>query len=119
MDIKPINTEKELKAALKRVDELFDIVKKGTPEGNEFEILTILIEKYEDEHYPMDPPDPIEAIKFTMEQRGMKPKDLEPIVGDKGTVTKLLNKKLPLSLTMIRNLQKSLNISADVLVSEY
>ncbi|MCH8319141.1 MAG: transcriptional regulator [Bacteroidetes bacterium] len=119
MKIKPIKTEKDYETALKRIDELFDTVKKGTPEGDEFEILTILVEKYEDEHFPMDPPDPIEAIKFTMEQRGMKPKDLEPIVGDKGTVTKLLNKKLPLSLTMIRNLQKSLNISADVLVSKY
>lgn len=118
MEIKPIKTENDCNAALERIDEIFN-AEPGTPDEYELEILSILVEKYEDEHYPMDPPDPIEAIKFRMEQIGMKPKDLEPIIGDKDSVSKLLNKEQPLSLKMIRNLQKSLDISADVLIREY
>lgn len=117
MEIKPIKTDLDYEVALKRIDELFDTVKKGTPEGDEFEILTILVEKYEDEHFPIDAPDPIEAIKFRMEQMGMKPKDLAPIIGNKSSVTEILKKETKLTLNRIRNLYSKLNISLESLIS--
>lgn len=118
MDIKIIRTEKEYEEVLARIDQLGD-PEPGTPEGDEFEILCMLIERYEDEHYPIGPPDPIEAIKFRMEQMGYKAKDLEKILGSKSHVSEILNRKRKLSLTMIRKLHKELNISANVLVQEY
>ncbi|MCF8254970.1 MAG: helix-turn-helix domain-containing protein [Bacteroidia bacterium] len=118
MNIKPIRTAKDYKQALARLEEIFD-ARMNTPEGDELEILALLIEKYEDEKYPIESPDPIEAIKFRMEQLGYNQRDLENIIGFKGRVSEILNKKRKLTLEMIRRIHTSLNISTDVLVQEY
>lgn len=116
--MKPIHTGEEYKIALQRAEELFDS-KKGTPEGDELELLLILIDKYEKDHFPIDLPDPIEAIKFRMEQLQMKPKDLADLIGYKSRVSEILNRKRKLTLDMIRKLHVNLNIPTDVLVQEY
>lgn len=116
MEIKPIKTEKDYKSALKRIDDLFDTVKKGTPEGDEFEILTILVETYENEHYHIGTPDPIEAIKFSMEQMELKPKDLVSILGYKSRVSEILNGKRKLNIDMVRKLHKTLKIPLESLI---
>ena len=118
MKITPIRNNKDYQNALKRLEEIFDS-KKGTERGDELEILSILIEKYENERFPIDLPDPIEAIKFRMEQMGMKPKDLAEVVGYKSRVSEILNKKRKLSLSMIRKLNETLMIPTEVLVQEY
>ena len=88
----------------------------GTPDGDRLDILATLIDAYEAEHYPMDPPDPIEAIKFRMEQQGLTRKDLEPIIGTRTRVAEVLNRKRGLSIEMIRRLHARLGISAEVLI---
>jgi HTH-type transcriptional regulator/antitoxin HigA len=118
MNIKPVKTAKDYKQALVRLEQIFD-AKPGTKEGDELEILAILIEKYEDKKYPIEAPDPIEAIKFRMEQLGYKQKDLENIIGYKGRVSEILNKKRKLTLEMIRKIHDALQISTEVLVKEY
>lgn len=118
MEIKPIRSEEDYQEALKNLEIVFD-TKKGTPEGDELEVLSILINKYENEHFPIDLPDPIEAIKFRMEQMDMKPKDLAEVLGFKSRVSEILNKKRKLSLEMIRKLNASLHIPTEVLVQEY
>ena len=117
MKIKLIKTEEENEAALARLDEIFD-AEPGTPEGDEAELLTALIEMYERKAYPIDLPDPIEAIKFRMEQQGLKRKDLVPYIGSAPKVSEVLTGKRPLSLTMIRKLVKGLGIPADALLRE-
>ena len=114
---KVIETEKEYQTALKRVDELFT-AKAKTKEAEELKLLLVLIEKYEDEHYPIHLPDPIEAIKTRMEDLELTAKDLIDAIGDKGTVSKVLNKKIPLSLRMIRNLSTQLKLPAEILLQE-
>lgn len=116
--MKPIHTEEEYKIALQRAEELFDS-KKGTSEGDELEVLLILIDKYEKDHFPIDLPDPIEAIIFRMEQLQMKPKDLADLIGYKSRVSEILNRKRKLTLDMIRKIHANLNIPTDVLVQEY
>ena len=118
MDISPIRNEEDYQNALDRLELIFDS-KKETPEGDESEILTILIENYEETHYPIDLPDPIEAIKFRMEQMCLKQKDLAEVVGLKSRVSEILNKKRKLTLEMIRNLSSKLNIPTEILVKEY
>jgi len=118
MNIKPIKTEKDYQKAMKRLEVIFD-ARPGTKEGDELDILGVLIEKYEDEHYPIDAPDPIEAIKFRMEQMGYKQKDLAEIIGYKGRVSEILNRKRKLSLEMIRSLHEKLNIPLESLVQTY
>ena len=118
MTIKPIKTKKDYQAAMNRLDAIFDS-KPGTPAGDELEILTMLIEKYEDEHVQIDYPDPIEAIKFRMEQMGYTQNDLAKVVGLKSRASELLNKKRKLTLDMIRKLHISLSIPTDVLIQEY
>lgn len=118
MDIKAIKSEKDYDQALKRLDTIFH-AEVDTPEGDEAEILSILIEKYEDEHYPIGMPDPIEAIKFRMEQMGMKQKDLAEVVGFTSRVSEILNKKRKLTLNMIRKLSSTLQIPTEVLVQDY
>ncbi|WPR74112.1 helix-turn-helix domain-containing protein [Algoriphagus sp. NG3] len=118
MNISPIRTEEDYENALARLELIFDS-KKDTQEGDELEILAILIENYEEEHYPIDLPDPIEAIKFRMEQMGMKQKDLAKVVGLKSRVSEILNKKRKLTLDMIRKLNTELNIPTEVLIKEY
>ena len=118
MKIKPIKNEKDYQQALKRLEQIFD-AKKGTKEGDELEILSILIDKYESEHFPIEMPDPIEAIKFRMEQLGMKQKDLAEVVGFKSRVSEILNKKRKLTLDMIRKISKTLHIPAEILIQDY
>ena len=118
MEIKVIKTEKEYKQALKRLEVIFDS-EPGTPEGDELELLSLLIDNYEKVHHPIDLPDPIEAIKFRMEQLNYKPKDLANVIGLRSRVTEVLNKKRKLSLNMIRKINQSMHISTDVLVQKY
>ncbi len=118
MNIYPIKTEEDYDKALKRLEQIFD-AKQGTKEGDELEILSILIEKYEEKHYSIDLPDPIEAIKFRMEQLGMKQNDLIEIIGFKSRVSEILNKKRKLTLEMIRNLNEYLSIPTNVLIKRY
>ena len=109
MNIKPIRTPEDLAAALARVDQLWgaEIV---SPAGDELEILALLIEKYEDDHFPMPPSDPVEAIKFRMDQMGLTARDLEPFIGSSGRVSEVLNHKRKLSLAMIKRLHEGLRI---------
>ena len=118
MDIKPIKTEPDYRDALKRLEVIFDAVP-NTAEGDELEILGVLIDNYEKTYSPIDMPDPIEAIKFRMEQLNYSNKDLAAIIGLKSRVSEILNKKRKLSITMIRKLHDALSIPTDVLVQEY
>ena len=118
MYIKPIKTEKDYEIAMTRLEVIFD-AKRGTPEGDELEILSILIEKYENEHESIGLPDPVEAIKFRMEQLGYSSSDLENVVGTNSQISDILSRKIKLSLELIRKLHKVLNIPTDVLISEY
>lgn len=118
MNIKVIKTEEDYNQVLARFEEIFQ-VKEHTHESDEAEILAILIEKYEDEHFPIGFPDPIEAIKFRMEQMNIQQKDLTKIFGFKSRVSEILSKKRKLTLKMIRKLNTQLNIPTEVLVQEY
>lgn len=118
MTVKPIRTKKDYNQALERLEAIFD-AKKGSAQGDELEILSILIEKYEDEKFPIGLPDPIEAIKFRMEQMGYNQVDLANVVGLKSRASEILNKKRKLSLDMIRQLHDKLNIPTDVLIQPY
>ena len=113
--LKPIRTEADYEAALADIERLWG-TRSGTPEGNRLDILATLVDAYENEHYPMGPPDPIEAIKFRMEQQGLTRKDLERILGSRTKVAEVLNRCRSLSINMIRCLHKELGISAEVLL---
>ena len=117
MNIKPIHNDDDLYVAFLRLEEVFQ-AKKGTPEADEMEILVTLIEVYENKKYPITPPEPIEAIKFRMEQQGLKAKDLEAYIGSSGRVSEILNRKRPLSLKMIKRLHKELNIPYESLLAD-
>jgi HTH-type transcriptional regulator/antitoxin HigA len=118
MDIKPIRTQRDYKAALEEIERLFD-AKPGTPDGDRLDVLATLVEVYEQQHYPILPPDPVEAILYFMESRGMGRKDLEPYLGSRAKVSEVLNRKRPLSIEMIRRLHKGLGIPAEVLILPY
>ena len=118
MDIKPIKTEDDYNQALQRLEVIFD-AKNGSPEGDELEVLGILIEKYENEKFPISLPDPIEAIKFRMEQMGYNQNDLANIIGLESRASEILNRKRKLSLEMIRQLHERLHIPTDVLIQTY
>ncbi|MDO3696009.1 helix-turn-helix domain-containing protein [Wenyingzhuangia sp. chi5] len=118
MNISPIRNEKDYQKALERLELIFD-AKKDSKEGDELEILSMLIDKYENEVYPIGMPDPIEAIKFRMEQMGMKQKDLAEVMGFKSRVSEILNKKRKLTLEMIRKLSLTLHIPTEVLIQDY
>ncbi|UEG49718.1 helix-turn-helix domain-containing protein [Ferruginibacter lapsinanis] len=118
MNIKPIRTKKDYEQALERLDVIFD-AKKGTNKGDELEILGMLIEKYENEKFPINFPDPVEAIKFRMEQLGYSQTDLANVVGLKSRASEILNRKRKLSLEMIRQLHDRLNIPTEVLIQAY
>ena len=113
-----IKTEQDYQEALDRLEVIFD-AKKGSPEGDELEILGLLIEKYESIHFPIDLPDPIEAIKFRMEQMGYTQSDLVKIIGLKSRVSEILNKKRKLTLEMIRKIHLAINIPTEILVQAY
>lgn len=119
MNIRPIRTESDYKAALREVSPLIDAdPHPDTPEGERLDVLVTLIEAYEARHHPIPAPDPIEAIKFRMEQEGLSVKDMEPIIGKANRVYEILNRKRPLTLAMIRRLHQNLGIPADVLLQE-
>ena len=118
MTIKPIKTKKDYQSALERLETIFD-AKKGSQEGDELEVLSILIEKYEDEHFAIGFPDPIEAIKFRMEQLGYNQTDLAKVVGLKSRTSEILSKKRKLTLDMIRLLHDNLKIPTEVLIQTY
>jgi HTH-type transcriptional regulator/antitoxin HigA len=113
--LKPIRSERDYDAALKELERLWG-ARPGTPRGDRLDILATLIEAYEDNRYPMDPPDPIAAIKFRMEQQGLSRKDLEGVIGTRTRVAEVLNRRRGLSIAMIRRLNKSLGIPADILI---
>jgi HTH-type transcriptional regulator/antitoxin HigA len=117
MNIKVLKTEKDYEDALERLDQIFD-APENTPEGDEAELLSILIEKYEDEHYPIEAPDPIEAIKFRMEQMGMSNKELAQIIGYKSRISEIFSGKRKLTLAMIRNLHRKLKIPYESLMAD-
>lgn len=118
MNIKPIRTRKDYEQALERLEVIFD-AKKGTDKGDELEILGMLIENYENEKFPINFPDPVEAIKFRMEQLGYNQTDLANVVGLKSRASEILNRKRKLSLEMIRQLHDRLNIPTEVLIQAY
>jgi HTH-type transcriptional regulator/antitoxin HigA len=113
--IRPIRTKRDYAAALAELERLWG-AKRGTPDGDRLDVLATLIEAYEAVHYPMDPSDPIEAIKFRMEQQELTRKDLEPLIGTRTRVSEVLNRKRGLSIDMIRRLHRVLGISAEVLI---
>ena len=114
-EVRPIRTKRDHESALKEIERLWG-AKTGTPEGDRLDVLATLVDAYEAEHYPMDPPDPIEAIKFRMEQQGLTLRDLEEIIGTRTRIAEVLNRKRGLSIAMIRRLHERLGISADVLI---
>ncbi len=118
MNIKPIKTEEDYQAALSRLEEIFD-APEGTPESDELDVLGLLVDEYEKEHYPIDSPDPIEAIKIRMEELNMRQVDLIPVIGGKSRVSEILNRKRRLTIQMIRKLKDRLNLSAELLIRDY
>ena len=118
MSITPIKTENDYSTALKRMELLFD-APIDTPESDEADILGLLIDEYEKKHYPIEAPDPIEAIKIRMEEMQLKQKDLVLVIGSKSRVSNILNRKRKLTIDMIRNLNRRLNISPKILISDY
>jgi HTH-type transcriptional regulator / antitoxin HigA len=118
MELRPIKTEMDYRAALKRLEEIFD-AKLGTPESDELEILGLMVDDYESKHYPIEAPDPIEAIKIRMEEMHLKQVDLIPEIGGKSRVSEVLNRKRRLTVDMIRKLATRLNLSSDLLIKDY
>ncbi len=116
MNLKPIKNKTHYNRALERINELWG-AKRNTEKGDELDVLILLVEKYEEEHYPMPPSDPVEAIKFLMEQKGLTRKDLEPYLGTRARVSEVLNKKRNLTLPMIKKLHEGLNIPYDCLIA--
>ena len=118
MIIKPIKTETDYKIALKRLEEVFD-AEIGTSESDEADILGLIVDDYENKHYPISPPDPIEAIKIRMEELQLKQIDLVTEIGGKSRVSEILNRKRKLTVKMIRKLTKRLNLSPGLLINDY
>lgn len=118
MTIKPLKTDKDYQEALLRMEVLFD-AKIGTEESDEADILSVLIDEYEKKHYPIEAPDPIEAIKIRMEEMELKQNDLTAFMGSKSVVSEVLNRKRKLTVEMIRNLTKHLKIPSEVLINDY
>jgi HTH-type transcriptional regulator/antitoxin HigA len=118
MKIKLLKSEADYKLALKRLEEIFD-APIGTHDSDEADILGLLVDEYEKKHYPIETPDPIEAIKIRMEEMQLKQVDLVDVIGGKSRVSEVLNRKRKLTIEMIRNLTKRLNLSPDLLISDY
>jgi HTH-type transcriptional regulator/antitoxin HigA len=118
MEIRPIKTEVDYQAALEEIERLFD-ARPDTPDGDRLEVLTTLVEAYEERHHSIPLPDPVEAILYHMESRGISRRDLEPYLGSRARVSEILNRKRPLTMEMIRNLHRGLGISAEVLIQPY
>jgi HTH-type transcriptional regulator/antitoxin HigA len=118
MQIRPIRTKADHRAALKEIERLMD-AKPGTAAGDRLEILTTLVDHYESEHEPIEPPDPIEALLYHMDSRGLTRRDLEPYLGSRARVAEVLNRRRSLTIDMIRKLHDGLGISAEVLIRPY
>ena len=118
MDIKPIRTKADYRAALKEIESLMN-ARDGTPEGERLDVLATLVEAYERKHFPMDLPDPVEAIRFRMEQAGLSPKDLVPMIGQLNRVYEVLGRKRPLTLKMVWRLHRELGIPAESLIKQH
>lgn len=118
MELKPIKSEKDYRNGLERLEVIFN-APIDTKEGDEAEILSLLLENYENEHYPIESPDPIEAIKIRMEELNMRQRDLFGIIGGKSRVSEIMNRKKKLTVDMVRELERKLQISASVLVNNY
>ena len=118
MQIKPIKNDDDYGVAMRRIAEIFD-AEVNTPEGDELDVLTTLVEAYESKNFPIAPPDPVEAIRFRMEQLGLVDADLVPYLGQRSRVSEVLHRKRRLTLSMIRNLNHGLDIPLDCLVQEY
>lgn len=118
MQIRPIKTKADHRAALKEIERLMD-ARPGTPAGDRLEVLTTLVDRYESEHEPIDPPDPIDALLYHMESRGLTRRDLEPFLGSRARVAEILNRRRPLTIEMIRRLHEGLGIAAEVLIRSY
>ena len=116
MNIKPIKNDEDLQTAFKRLEAIYQ-AQEGSVEADEMEILVTLVEAYENKHYPISAADPIDAIKFRMEQQGLTPKDLEPYIGSSGRVSEVLNHKRGLTLPMVKRLHNGLNIPYESLLS--
>ena len=117
-DLRPIRTEADYEAALAQIEALMDAAP-GTPAHDRLEVLSILVEAYEAEHHPIPLPDPISAIEFHMERLGLTRKDLTPYIGSRGRVSEIMNRRRPLTLRMIRNLEEGLGIPAEILIQPY
>jgi HTH-type transcriptional regulator/antitoxin HigA len=118
MDIKLIKTEEDYQIALEKLDKIFDAAE-GTPDSDQADILALLIDDYENIHYPIEAPDPIEAIKIRMEEMQLKQKDIAAALGGKNRASEILNRKRKLTVDMIRNLTESLSLSASLLIKDY
>lgn len=117
MEIKPIRNEADYEAALAQIEDLLD-AQEGSPEEERLEVLSVLVEAWENTHYPIEPPDPIAAIEFRMEQQGLTRRDLEAYLGPRQRVADILNRRRPLTVAMIRSLHEGLGISAATLIRE-
>ena len=117
MQIKPIKTDRDYRRALKAVEQLMD-ARPNTPEGDRLDVLATLVEAWEQKHHSIDAPDPVQAIRFAMEQRGLTRRDLEPLIGSRARVAEVLNHKRSLTLSMIRRLHEKLGIAAETLIRE-
>lgn len=118
MELKPIRTKTEYKAALHEIEVLFDAPDK-TPEADRLEVLVMLVEKYEAQHHPIPAPDPIDFLSYAIEARGLTRKDLEQYIGSRGRVAEVLNRTRPLTLAMIRRLSEGLKLPAEILIADY
>lgn len=118
MEIRPVKTESDYEAALEEIDQLWGSPE-GTAQGDRLDVLLILVESYESKHHPIDPPDPIEAIKFRMEQMNLTRRDIEPLIGSRGRVSEVFNRRRSLSLPMIRRLHNTLHIPLESLIQKF
>jgi HTH-type transcriptional regulator/antitoxin HigA len=118
MHIRPIKTKADHRAALKEIERLMNATP-GTPAGDRLEVLTTLVERYESMHQPIEPPNPVDALLYHMESRGLTRRDLEPYLGSRARVAEVLNRRRPLTIEMIRKLHAGLDIAADVLIRPY
>ncbi len=118
MDIKPIRTRKDHAAALREIERLFD-ARPGTADGDRLDVLSTLVAAYEEKHHAVPPPDPVEAILYSMESRGLTRRDMERYLGSRARVSEVLNRKRPLTMDMIRSLHEELGIPAEVLIRPY
>ena len=118
MTLRPLKTEADYKEALAEVESIFD-AEANTPEADRLDVLAMLVEAYEEEHYPIPAPDPVAALEYYMDSRGLTRRDLEPYLGSRARVAEVLNRKRGLSIEMIRRLHQGLGISADILIQPY